>query len=94
MTVFYDPSTSTSLSDPPLDVQAQLTLERDANYRRYFNALQAEQIHSELLKTEVEELIALMHDLMRVIEVDPELAQYPAAKAARELLAEKYSGAR
>jgi hypothetical protein len=42
------------------------------------------------LVKERDELVALLYDLLSVADCDPELAQYPAAKATRELLAEKY----
>jgi hypothetical protein len=45
--------------------------------------------HDDLVK-ERDELVALLYDLLSVADADPELSQYPAAKAARELLAEKY----
>lgn len=136
MTTFYDPSTSTSLSDTPVTFKSAnaridellfenaelrgklLSYEDPERYEMYtrvlegkisreecqqwsnaksqdhFYALIAEQTNRVLLEAEVDELVALMYDLMRVVEADPELAQYPAAKAARELLAEKYSGDR
>lgn len=42
------------------------------------------------LRIERDELVALLYDLLSVADTDPELSLYPAAKATRELLAEKY----
>lgn len=45
---------------------------------------------SDDLVKERDELVALLYDLLSVADADPELSQYPAAKATRELLAKKY----
>jgi hypothetical protein len=45
--------------------------------------------HDDLVK-ELRDLVELLDDLLTVVDIDQELRQYPAACAARKLLAEKY----
>lgn len=63
--------------------------DNDSNYDGDYWLVASDYIDD--LEVERDELLNLLTDLLSVADCDPELSQYPAARAARELLAEKHT---